>query len=247
MYKNKSVTLIMPTKNEYENLKILLKSIPSYVDEIIVVDGNSTDGTYSYLQKSNLVSRVILQKSSGKGDAIRIGLQSATKELIICMDADGSMSPEEFPIILDTMIEKGADIAKGSRYLDDPLSGSDDLSKFRSLGNLFLLNLANKLYKSDWTELAYGFFGLKRSIVKNLGLSNIEKKTKRNFHFLSYSHGFEIEAILFCRAIVKSYKVEEFPSFERNRWNGTSNLKAIPDGIRILLALLIERFKLNKT
>ncbi len=247
MYKNKSVTLVMPTKNEYENLKLLLNSIPSYIDEIIVVDGKSTDGTYAYLQKSNLVSRVIPQKSLGKGDAISNGLLNATKELIICMDADGSMSPEEFPIILDTMIEKDADIAKGSRYLDDPLSGSDDLSKFRSLGNLFLLKIANKLYKTDWTELAYGFFGIKSSIVKNLGLANVENKAKRNFYFLSYSHGFEIEAILFSRAVIKGYKVKEFASFEHNRWNGTSNLKAIPDGIRILIALLFERFKLNKS
>ena len=59
----------------------------------------------------------------------------------------------------------------------------------------------------------------------------------------AYGQGFEIEAVVFCRAIRRNLKIIEFPSYEQSRWNGTSNLKAIKDGARVLIAIFIERLR----
>ena len=243
MYKGQGVTVVIPTKNELENLKRLLPTIPEFVDEVLVVDGYSSDGTSEYAEKSECVTKVLMQKAPGKGSALCLGAQMASFKNIICIDADGSMSTSEFPRLLDPMIDASVDVIKGSRYL--PGAGSEDLSLFRSTGNKGLLLIAKLLYKCKWTELAYGYFGLTQDAVKKLDLFEFESKvpSKLIFKNLAYGQGFEIEAVIFCRALRRNLKIQEFASTETNRWNGTSNLKAIPDGFRVLAAILIERIR----
>ena len=243
MYKGQGVTVVIPTKNELENLKRLLPTIPSFVDEVLVVDGYSNDGTAEFAEKSEVVTKVLLQKAPGKGSALCLGVQMANHKNIICIDADGSMSTSEFPKLLDPMVVSNIEVIKGSRYL--PGAGSEDLSLFRSAGNRGLLFIAKILYKCKWTELAYGYFGLTQDAVKKLDLFEFESKvpSKLIFKKLAYGQGFEIEAVIFCRALRRNLRIEEFPSIETNRWNGTSNLKAIPDGIRVLIAILLERLR----
>ncbi len=243
MYKGQGVTVVIPTKNELENLKRLLPTIPDFVDEVIVVDGYSIDGTSEFAKNSKYVAKVLMQKAPGKGSALCLGVQKASFKNIICIDADGSMSTSEFTKLLDPMIDSNIDVIKGSRYL--PGAGSEDLSLFRSLGNRGLLLITKLLYKCKWTELAYGYFGLTQDAVKKLDLFEFESKvpSKWIFNKLAYGQGFEIEAVIFCRALRRNLDVEEFASVETNRWNGTSNLKAIPDGFRVLSAILIERIR----
>jgi glycosyltransferase involved in cell wall biosynthesis len=243
MYRGQGVTVVIPTKNELENLRRLLPTIPDFVDEVLVVDGYSTDGTSEFAIESSLVSKVLLQKAPGKGSALCLGAQMASNKNIICIDADGSMSTSEFPRLLDPMIESNIDVIKGSRYL--PGAGSEDLSLFRSAGNKGLLFIAKILYKCKWTELAYGYFGLTQDAVKKLDLFEFESKVPSKWIFknLAYGQGFEIEAVIFCRALRRNLKIQEFASTETNRWNGTSNLKAIPDGIRVLAAIILERLR----
>lgn len=243
MYKGRGITVVIPTKNEVSNLRKLLPTIPEYVDEVLIVDGYSNDGTCEFAQESEIVNRVLMQKAPGKGSALCLGVQMAEFNYIICMDADGSMSASEFSKILDPMIEQNIDVVKGSRYL--PQAGSEDLSVFRSLGNKGLLLITKFLYRCKWTELAYGYFGLTKDSVKKLDLYEFESKIPSSFIFrkMAYGQGFEIEAVIFCRALRRNLKIQEFPSIETSRWNGTSNLKAIPDGFRVLSAILIERIR----
>lgn len=243
MYKGQGVTVVIPTKNELENLKRLLPTVPDFVDEVLVVDGYSTDGTSEFALESRLVTKVLMQKAPGKGSALCLGAQMANNKYIICIDADGSMSTSEFPRLLDPMIQSNIDVIKGSRYL--PGAGSEDLSHFRSAGNRGLLLIAKILYKCKWTELAYGYFGLTQDAVKKLDLFEFESKVPSKWIFknLAYGQGFEIEAVIFCRALRRNLKIQEFASTETNRWNGTSNLKAIPDGIRVLAAIILERLR----
>jgi len=243
MYKGQGVTVVIPTKNELENLKRLLPTIPDFVDEVLVIDGYSIDGTSEFANDSRYVTKVLMQKAPGKGSALCLGVQMASFKNIICIDADGSMSTLEFPKLLDPMIDSNIDVIKGSRYL--PGAGSEDLSLFRSLGNRGLLLIAKLLYKCKWTELAYGYFGLTQDAVKKLDLFEFESKVPSRWIFknLAYGQGFEIEAVIFCRALRRNLSIKEFASMETNRWNGTSNLKAIPDGFRVLFAILIERIR----
>lgn len=243
MYKGQGVTVVIPTKNEIQNLGRLLPTIPNYVDEVLVVDGYSIDGTAEFAKESNVVTRVLMQKTPGKGSALCLGLQKATHKNIICIDADGSMSTSEFPKLLNALVEEDVDVIKGSRYL--PGAGSEDLSLFRSAGNKGLLWIAKLLYKCKWTELAYGYFGLNQDAVRKLDLYEFESKVPSALIFkkMAYGQGFEIEAVIFCRALRRNLKIKEFPSVETNRWNGTSNLKAIPDGVRVLVAIFLERLR----
>ena len=211
-----------------------------------MVDGYSTDGTAEFAQESKFVTRVLMQKAPGKGSALCLGLQKASHKNIICIDADGSMSTSEFPKLLDPLIEEDVDVIKGSRYLAG--AGSEDLSFFRSTGNLGLLLLTKALYKCDWSELAYGYFGLNQDAVRKLDLYEFESKIPSTLIFkkMAYGQGFEIEAVIFCRALRRNLKIKEFPSIETNRWNGTSNLKAIPDGFRVLSAVVLERIRTQR-
>jgi hypothetical protein len=156
------------------------------------------------------------------------------------------MSTSEFPKLLHPLIEEDVDVIKGSRYLAG--AGSEDLSFFRSTGNLGLLLLTKALYKCDWSELAYGYFGLNQDAVRKLDLYEFESKIPSTLIFkkMAYGQGFEIEAVIFCRALRRNLKIKEFPSIETNRWNGTSNLKAIPDGFRVLSAVVLERIRTQR-
>ena len=77
-----------------------------------------------------------------------------------------------------------------------------------------MIHILTKLfYKCNWTELAYGFFALKTSTVRKLDLNEFEAKVSSRYFFtkLAYGQGFEIEAVIFCRAVRRNLKVLEFP------------------------------------
>src|SRR5437016_906498 len=85
-----SVSVVIPALNEAENLKLVLPRIPSWVDEVILVDGRSTDATVAVAHRAWPGIKVIHQEGRGKGNALREGFAAATGEMIVMLDADGS-------------------------------------------------------------------------------------------------------------------------------------------------------------
>jgi glycosyltransferase involved in cell wall biosynthesis len=235
MYNDKSISLVIPAKNELASLPTVLEEIPLYVDEIIIVDGHSTDGTLEYALSHSRVSRVVRQRSKGKGAALSAGFAASTMDLVVIIDADGSMDLRELELFLTQFPDCG--IAKGSRYLNG--GGSSDLTRFRSVGNKTLTEIANRLFGQKWTDMAYGFAVFDRNLLQGLALTNYDALGSV-FSHKAYGQGFEIETLMFCRAARRGIKLVEVPSFERDRIAGTSNLRAIRDGIRVLIALFIE-------
>lgn len=235
MYKDKSISLVIPAKNELASLPTVLEEIPPYVDEIIIVDGHSTDGTLEYALSHSRVSRVVRQRSKGKGAALSAGFAASTMDLVVIIDADGSMDLRELERFLTQFPDCG--IAKGSRYLNG--GGSSDLTRFRSVGNKALTEIANRLFGQKWTDMAYGFAVFDRNLLQGLALTNYDSLGSM-FSHKAYGQGFEIETLMFCRAARRGIKLVEVPSFERDRIAGTSNLRAIRDGIRVLITLFIE-------
>jgi glycosyltransferase involved in cell wall biosynthesis len=230
------VSLIVPVKNEAPTIEWILDKIPTYVSEVIVVDGNSNDETVSIAKRHARVSHVIVQISKGKGAALSAGFAIATGELVAIIDADGSMQPAELSKYLEKFPEY--DVVKGSRYL--PGGGSTDLTFIRSFGNRLLTRLANVLFEQSWTDMAYGYAVFKRSVLDDLALTNYDKLGSILGH-KSYGQGFEIETLMFTRAARRKMKIVEVPSFEDDRIAGSSNLRAIRDGFRVLIALFVER------
>lgn len=211
-----TVSLVIPVRNEARNVAWVLEQIADDVNEIILVDGNSTDVTLITARRYRPDIKVVPQEGVGKGSALRTGFLAATGDLIVMMDADGSMSPQEIRHYLH-FLANGYDFVKGSRFIAG--GGSLDITRFRRLGNRFLLGVFNTLYSSELTDLCYGFCAFHRRYLEHLNLS---------------ATGFEIEAEMTVRALQAGLRIAEVPSLEMPRRTGESNLHAIRDGIRVL-------------
>jgi glycosyltransferase involved in cell wall biosynthesis len=217
-----TVSAVIPTLNEAENLRWLMPRL-SGVDEVIVVDGESRDGTVDTARLLRPDTVIISQPPMGKGAAMRAGFEAATRDVIIAIDADGSMDPREIDAFV-ALICCGFDVVKGSRYCVG--GGSDDLTLIRRAGNLWLTRLANVLYGVRWTDLCYGYIALRRSVVGRLGLE---------------ATGFEIETELCVNAITAGLRIAEIPSHEFDRRSGESKLNARRDGLRVLRTMMRNR------
>ena len=237
MHNNYSVSLIIPAMNESATLTSIIDSIPTYVDEIIVIDGRSKDNTFEIASNHPRVNKVLRQRSRGKGAALSLGFAMATCDLVAIIDADGSMDPAELKDFLNMFPQ--AEIVKGSR--SKKLGGtSADLTIFRDLGNRVLTKICNFWFKENWTDLAYGYAVVDRKALGKLGLSSYDEMGSV-FGHKSYGQGFEIEALIFCRSSKWGFRVLEVASAEHRRISGSSNLRAIRDGFRVLSAIIIEK------
>ena len=215
-----SVSLVIPVRNEARNIASVLEQIADDVDEIILVDGNSTDVTVITAQAYRPDLRIVAQRGTGKGSALRTGFEAATGDFIVMMDADGSMSPQEIRHYVH-FLANGYDFVKGSRFISG--GGSLDITVIRRLGNLFLLTAFNTVYDAHLSDLCYGYCAFHRRYLEHLRLS---------------ATGFEIEAEMTVRAMQAGLRIAEVPSLELPRRTGASNLHAIRDGIRVLRTVL---------
>ncbi|MFM7088059.1 MAG: glycosyltransferase family 2 protein [Candidatus Paceibacterota bacterium] len=229
------VSVVIPSKNESENLKYVLPLLPKDIYEVIIVDASDNDSTKKTALSLTPKAKVIQQLGKGKGSALSAGFSYATGDVIVMLDADGSMDPREIPAYIGLLMS-GADLVKGSRYIQG--AHSEDITLLRSIGNQALRTIANTLFKQRWSELAYGYAAFWRDIVKPLGLDSLDHPYSKPR--MDYGHGFEIETLIFTRAAAAGLRVVEAPSVEYNRVNGESNLRTFPDGFRVLLCMLQE-------
>src|SRR5437868_14684742 len=109
--KKLSVSVVIPTLNEAENLPHVLPRIPDWVDEVLLVDGHSTDRTVEVARELRPDIRIMMQEGRGKGAALRTGFTAASGDLIVMLDADGSTDPAEIPAFVGALLA-GADLAK---------------------------------------------------------------------------------------------------------------------------------------
>lgn len=219
-----SVSVVIPTKNEARNIGWVLEHMHPIVDEVVIVDGLSTDGTVEVARAIRPDVVVIDHPLPGKGEALRAGFAAATGDLVVMLDADGSMDPAEIVRFVEQLVD-GHDFVKGSRYM--PEGGTSDITLLRTLGNRGLTQLANLLYGTRYTELCYGYMAFRRSRIEQLGLT---------------STGFEIETEIVVKAHRAGLAIVEVPSFESPRRFGVSNLNTFRDGWRVLRTLLRQRF-----
>jgi glycosyltransferase involved in cell wall biosynthesis len=221
----KRVSIIIPTLNEVENIKYVFPYIPQFIDEIVVIDGDSTDGTREEVLKFRKDARIIIDKTPGKGAALRKGFEVATGDLIVMMDADGSNDPNEIPSLLMPVLN-GYDASKASRFL--PGGGSDDFTPFRRFGNNIFIIMVNNMYGANLTDLCYGYRAFKKEAIERM---------------YCRSDGFEIETEQSIHMIKAGLKIKEVPSFEAKRKNGNSRLNSVRDGWRIFQLIIKEYFR----
>jgi glycosyltransferase involved in cell wall biosynthesis len=217
------VSVVIPAKNEARNLAHVLERLPGGIDEVILVDGRSSDITRLMARNCRPDIHIITDPQAGKGHALRAGFAAAKHDIIVALDADGSMSPEEIPQYL-YFLDHGFDFVKGSRFMGG--GGSQDITTLRRMGNKGLLLVANVLYRTQLTDLCYGFFAFRRQYLEHLGLC---------------SAGFEIETELTLRALRAGLRIAEVPSIELPRRSGRTSLRTFHDGFRVLQTLVRNR------
>lgn len=227
-----TVSVVIPAMNEARNLPWLAARMPAGVTEIILVDGHSVDATIPMARSLWPQVRIVHQNRRGKGNALACGLAAATGEVIVMIDADGSMDPGEIPYFVIALIQ-GADYAKGSRFT--PGGGSSDITRCRAAGNYVLNALTTVAHRTAYTDLCYGFNALWRRVLPVLALEVGEASERR------WGDGFEVETLINIRVHSAGLKVIEVPSFERARMHGASNLHVIADGWRVLSTIARER------
>lgn len=216
------ISIIIPTLNEEQNLRLLLPHLPTWAHEVVIVDGRSTDNTVAVAKNLLPDARIVLEKRKGKGVALRTGFEAATGDILVMMDADGSMDPDEIGLLV-RHLRNGADFVKGSRFMQG--AGSNDISWLRRLGNSGFTVLVRLLYGGRYSDLCYGYAAFWSSVVPELGLDG---------------DGFEIETQMNIRALRAKLRIVEIPSFEFQRQHGDSNLRTFPDGWRVLTTIFRE-------
>jgi glycosyltransferase involved in cell wall biosynthesis len=218
------ISVVIPALNEADNLPHVLPNVAEVAAEVILVDGHSTDDTVAVARSLIPGVKIVEQVGKGKGNALRCGFAECTGDILVMLDADGSTNPREIPRFVDALLA-GADVAKGSRFLDADGSGSDDITRLRRFGNDTLNALVSALFQTHFTDLCYGYIAWWRGCLDFFDVD---------------CAGFEVETQINLRARKANLKIVEVPSFERPRLHGVSHLNTFQDGFRVLRMILQE-------
>ena len=169
MLDNKTISLIIPCKNEAKGLALLLKKIPSYVDEVVVVDNGSLDNTVKVAKKFG--AKVVIEKRQykqiGYGFARQAGIKKATGDYLVTLDGDGTYPINSIKTLVDYAKKHRLDFVVGNRY---PLTNPRVVSLFRRLGTLILNLEASILYLYPIKDILSGMWLVTKQAAKQLNL-----------------------------------------------------------------------------
>jgi glycosyltransferase involved in cell wall biosynthesis len=237
------VSIIIPARNEARNLPHVLEMLPAGLHEVIVVDGHSDDDTIEAALRVRPDVKIVQQTRRGKGNALACGFAQLTGDVVVMLDADGSADPAEIPAFVSALAA-GADFAKGTRF--DQGGSSHDITRFRRIGNAALNRLVNLLFGTCYTDLCYGYNAFRVRLLPVLELPPIEVEAVGTVcDGMLWGDGFEIETLINVRVARVGARIAEVGSTENARMHGVSNLRAVPDGIRVLRTILFERRRLS--
>ena len=166
------VSIVIPCFNEAETIENIVQavlSVPLTNREIIIVDDSSTDGTKEILSTKikDLVDKIILHESNqGKGAALRSGFANVTGDVVVIQDADLEYNPQEYPILLQPILDGKADVVYGSRFQGG--QAHRVLYFWHYVGNQILTLLSNMFTNLNLTDMETGYKAFRIEILKQI-------------------------------------------------------------------------------
>ena len=164
------ISVVIPVYNEVQTIRKILASVhdTNRVDEILVVDDGSTDGTRAVLKEldgSSSIRVILHEKNQGKGAAVMTGVRQASGDVIIIQDADLEYDPRDYPALLQPIEEGLADVVFGSRFLG---AARRPTMFWHMIANKLLTLMTNLLYNNILTDMETGYKVFRREVVSNL-------------------------------------------------------------------------------
>jgi dolichol-phosphate hexosyltransferase len=222
MYKDQSIAVIIPCLNEEQGIAKVLHAMPDFVDEVIVVDNNSTDRTAEVA--ASLGAKVIREHVRGYGRSYKRGFAMATSDLIITLDGDHSYPVDAISYLIEAFLHLEVDFLNASRF---PVRDPKAMSLRNKLGNL-LLSLAMSVLCLRWVrDSQSGMWVFRRSILKEMKLES---------DGMAFSEEMKMEALRHQRI-----RFGEISILYSSRL-GETKLNAWRDGFRNLMFMAQKRF-----
>jgi len=223
MYQGRRITVIIPCLNEEQGVDEVLSRMPSYVDEVIVVDNGSTDRTAEVAASHG--ARVLAEDVRGYGRAYKKGFSFATGDVIVTLDGDHSYPVDAISYLLEAFLHLKADFLNASRF---PVQDPQAMSFKHKVGN-WILSIAMSLLFFRWVrDSQSGMWVFYRSILKDMRL---------DADGMAFSEEIKVEAIKHPRI-----RFAEIPVMYRSRL-GEIKLQPWRDGFQNLWYLVKKRFQ----
>ncbi len=222
-----TATLIIFSLNEIDGMKVIMPRIkPEWCDQLLIVDGGSTDGTIEYAEAHGY--DIFVQEKKGAGAAFMEAVSRATSDIVIVFSPDGNSIPEKIPDLIHKMKE-GYDIVIVSRYLDGAKSYDDDI--VTAFGNWMFTRIISLLFRLKITDSLVMYRAYRRKIIAQLDISAEV-----------VSWGTQVLA----RAARRKLKIGEIPGDEPPRIGGVRKMHPIKNGISELCMIIKEFCRKNR-
>jgi glycosyltransferase involved in cell wall biosynthesis len=213
------VSVVIPTLNEAGNIREALTTIEKGLacpKEIIVVDGDSTDGTKEIVKDINC--KLIIEPRRGYGIALKTGMKHAKGDVVVMVDGDGTYEVRHINLLLETMIKNDAEMCLATRMYDP----------HKAMG---LMNfIANKIMTFCFDMLFMQFLSDTQSGFRAISHAAIEKVELKEEDM-----AFATEMLV--KFAKKGFKMVEVPSFYRRRKYGKTKLRKIKSGVEIFTTM----------
>ena len=213
----KDVCILIPTLNEEETIGEVISSFKRQgFDNILVIDGNSTDSTRAIAKRAG--ARVVIQRGKGKGAAVRQAFELIDSDIIVMIDGDGTYLPTEVQRLIEPIERGEAEHVIGNRF-----AYGGAFAILHRLGNWVLNKIFSIGYGLELQDILSGYRAFTKEAVKKMTLRK---------------EGFEIEAEMTVESVKRGIKLKEVPISYRKR-RGKSKLNFFRDGMRITYTLYV--------